>query len=715
MATLKVAIDAREATRGAAVADKAFKQVQTGAGKTASSLKPAKLGFDGLRQSMFLLTRVAAPLAAAFSVGFIVSQVNAYQQLQNRLRLVTSSQVELIAVQDRLFKVAQNNRSSLEGVADLYSRIARSSKQLGLSQEDVIETTDAVSKAIVVSGASAQNATAALVQLGQALASDRLSGDELRSILENAPRLAQSIADGMGVTIGELRKLGAEGKLTSDKVVAAIRSQAKVLSEEFGKTIPTVDQSFTTLKNSTLQFVGQLDEATGFSRGLSSALSGLSKFLDENAGAFADAAFEASQFIRIASGAIKLKLFDSRNSDLIDNSIVGTLATLFGDEKVIEEAAQGRLRLQASLDKDFQALADSVDKERAAYEERKRLRNEAAKLDLDKPPDTPAGRGPSQEELDAAAKALKELEDFAASVAESVMTPTEVFEAQAAKLDVVLARGLITQRQYSLAILEAAQAMNEANPAQIEYQKILEEGITLTESLRTPYEELMVEIERYQLLLERGAINEETYARAVESSTEKYKTAIDKRAEANTFLEEITKQAARNMQDAFANFLFNPLEEGFDGLLSNFVTVLQRMAAEALSAEVFKILAEQFKLLGQDSGGGFLGAIFTGLSGIFGGGKAEGGAVQPGKTYMVGEEGPELASFDRAGTITPADKTAQMMGAAPAPQVSVPVQVVNVSDPNEIPSAMQGSAGQQAIINVLTRNKSAVRAILNGA
>jgi tape measure domain-containing protein len=710
-----VAIDARAATRGAAEADKAFKKVSTGAGRVDGSAKGVQKSFADVQAAAFRMGRVLGPLAAVISGALVVDQINQYQQLSNKLRLTTNSSEELIAVQTELFNLAQQNRASLPATVDLYSRLARSSEELGLSQREVIKTTDLIGKAIAVSGTGAQEASAAIFQLGQGLASGTLRGDELRSVLEQTPRLARAIADGLGVNIGKLRELGQEGKLTAEQVINAINSQSKVLEEEFGKTLPTLSQNFEVLKNSALQFVGQLDEATGFSAALGGALQGLSRFLDENRDSFAEAGFEAAQFLRTVAGVAKLRLFDNRNSDLIDNKIVGTIATIFGDEDVIEAASQERLRLEAELDGEYNALLDSLDKNRAAFEQRKRDREAAAKVDLTAKPEVkPRASGPDEETLKRLKAEQKELEDFARSVAESIQTPLQVYEAQIGQLDKVLAKGLLTQDQYALAVMQAVEAFQEADPVMKAHVAEMEEVEDLVTRLRTPYEVLTAEIEKYRSLLDRGLISEETWARAVMESTENYKAAVEERAASNNFLEEISKQAARNIQDAFANFLFNPLEEGFDGLLSSFVQTLQRMAAEALSAELFKILAEKFTSLGASGGGGFLSTILGGLGAAFGGARADGGPVQPGKQYLVGEEGPEMVSFDRAGSVTPAAQTAAAMTPA-APQVNVPVQVVNVQDPNEIPAAMQGTAGQQAILNVLTRNKSAIRQIMNGA
>ncbi|MBN0091385.1 tape measure protein, partial [Pseudomonas aeruginosa] len=128
---------------------------------------------------------------------------------------------------DAVYSVAQNARSSLEGTAELYQRIAASAGDLGVNQQQVVQVTQNISKAMSASGVSAAAAEDALVQLGQAFASGVLRGQELNSVLEQAPGLAQAVANGLGVAVGDLRKLGEQGKLTSKQVFEAILSQTR--------------------------------------------------------------------------------------------------------------------------------------------------------------------------------------------------------------------------------------------------------------------------------------------------------------------------------------------------------------------------------------------------------------------------------------------------------------------------------------------------------
>jgi TP901 family phage tail tape measure protein len=167
-------------------------------------------------------------------------------------------------------------------------------------------------------------------------------------------------------------------------------------------------------------------------------------------------------------------------------------------------------------------------------------------------------------------------------------------------------------------------------------------------------------------------------------------------------------QAARNLQSAFADFLFDPLDEGFDGMLKGFAETLKRMAAEALSAQILQSL---FGALGGAGGGGGYAGFFNALAGAFGGGLADGGPVQPGKTFLVGERGPELFQPNQSGNIV---SNEMMRGAASAPpQVNVaPAPVVVVDDPSKVEKALQTADGQRALVNAITEKRGSIKQAL---
>lgn len=242
-----------------------------------------------LRTMVSMASSMAAPLAAAFSVAKIAQAAEEYTNLTNRLRLVTESSEQLARAQDDVFKVAQSSRQALDTTAQVYQRIAQNGKQLGLNLQQVASITETVAKSVALSGASAQAADAAMVQFGQALASGTLRGDELNSIMEQTPALAQAIARGLGVTIGELRSMGAEGKLTSEAIVTALQNQKDKVDELSSTLQVTASQAITAFCNSLVVTVGKLDQATSASGKFAQGILSLSQAMDRfNSGEFLD-------------------------------------------------------------------------------------------------------------------------------------------------------------------------------------------------------------------------------------------------------------------------------------------------------------------------------------------------------------------------------------------------------------------------------------------
>lgn len=136
---------------------------------------------------------------------------------------------------------------------------------------------------------------------------------------------------------------------------------------------------------------------------------------------------------------------------------------------------------------------------------------------------------------------------------------------------------------------------------------------------------------------------------AIDAQLPKMTTAADKLAgrykDAVDAMSVYSEQAARNMQSAFADFLFDPFQNGIKGMLKGFVDIIRRMAAEMIASKVFDFLGAWGK-----SKGGVLGSFL----GFFGGGKASGGPVSAGGTYLVGEHGPELLRMgSSSGSIIP--------------------------------------------------------------
>jgi len=226
------------------------------------------------------LGRMAGMLASAFAVHKIIEYADSYTNLQNKLKLVTNSTIELGYATDEVAQIAKRTGQALGATGDLYFKISQNAEKLGVSMTDVSRITETFAKTLAISGASTQGAEAAILQFSQALASGVIRGDEFNSVAENAPAALDAFARALEVPKGELRKLAAEGMLTSDILISALQEQSQVVDDLYAKTDTTIGQASTKLKNSMILFVGQLDTAVGASTSLVSSLEGISDWLD---------------------------------------------------------------------------------------------------------------------------------------------------------------------------------------------------------------------------------------------------------------------------------------------------------------------------------------------------------------------------------------------------------------------------------------------------
>ncbi|MCA4182263.1 tape measure protein [Acinetobacter baumannii] len=231
--------------------------------------------------SLSVATRqLAGYMAGLVTVSAAISKMDTYTGLQNRLKLVTNNQVELNKATEDTFRIAQKTYSAWDSVLQVYQRFSDNAKTLNLTMDDTARLTETVSKAVAISGASAQAADAALVQFGQALASGTLRGEELNSVMEQTPALAKAIAQGMGITVGELRSVAAEGKITSQEIVKALRNVEKDVDALFAKTDITIGQSLTLLNNEITKFVGESGKGSGAAQVLAGTIQTLASNLD---------------------------------------------------------------------------------------------------------------------------------------------------------------------------------------------------------------------------------------------------------------------------------------------------------------------------------------------------------------------------------------------------------------------------------------------------
>lgn len=263
MAKESTDIEIRVTTKGT---DKAKKAVK-GIGASADKAKKSVLSFK----------KVLGGISAAIAVRTLVQYADAWTEINNRLKVVTTSSVEQQLVMGKLFKLAQETRSELKATAIVYSRIALATDGLGFSQTQLLRVTETLNKQVLIGGNNAEEARAGLIQFSQGLASGKLQGDELRSVLENLIGVQKALIGGFGklhkagkidfkVTKANLRELAAQGTLTSAMLIEALLAWTKETDKAFDEVSVTISGGLIKVKNAFMKYIGEVDNASGASK-----------------------------------------------------------------------------------------------------------------------------------------------------------------------------------------------------------------------------------------------------------------------------------------------------------------------------------------------------------------------------------------------------------------------------------------------------------------
>lgn len=252
-------LDIRVRTQGAGTAARDLRNIGIAAGALTGQLSLTQRVFQG-----FAVAAVARRLAS-FADGFTL--------LQSRARLYTDSQEEANKVSEELIGIANRTRVATDAVSLTFQRLAINQDRLGLTTERVTRLTELLSKAVVVGGSNAQEAGGALRQFSQALSGNfQAAAQELNSVLEQTPGLAAALADGLGTTTDQIKRLAKEGRLSSKLVIEAIESQASAIEARFGRVAPTIGQAFQVLENSLSVFIGRAFQTTNAGKAITETL-----------------------------------------------------------------------------------------------------------------------------------------------------------------------------------------------------------------------------------------------------------------------------------------------------------------------------------------------------------------------------------------------------------------------------------------------------------
>lgn len=349
--------------------NKAMGGIQKDAGATERLVSRAMGGIAGA---------LAGVSAIALARTFL-SIADEAKKLDATLKLATAGFGSFGKAQEDVRRIADETRSGLTETASLYANFVRGAKELGGTQAEAARATETFSKTLKISGADANSAASATLQFGQALAAGALRGDELNSILEASPRLARLLADAMGRPIGEIKKLGEAGALTSDKLLKALTDKKFTtgIDAEFREIPVTFDDAMTKVSNAALITFSAFDRGGQFSKMLAD-------FVTQGADGFDDlersaedfgisvrgtleglgSAFEP--FLQAGQEAIRLLGVDFSNFSADGrkeiSEILGAADKLFNIGPSIANRFGANGRFDSRLQKDFNDRANASDR-----------------------------------------------------------------------------------------------------------------------------------------------------------------------------------------------------------------------------------------------------------------------------------------------------------------------------------------------------------------
>lgn len=643
----------------------------------------------GLRDSIGGIGQAFVGVFAAIQVGQLVKATlglsDAYKSVNARIKVVSDTTEQFVRAQSELFKISQDTRVSYVETAELYQRLARGTKDFGVSQEVMLRVTEGVNKALIVSGASGQAANAALIQLSQGLGAGALRGQEFTSVQEQAVRILQAVSDGLGVTQAELRKLAMDGKLTTDVFIEGFLKGMPKIQKEFEQMPVTISQAGTLMRNSLTQTIGKLDEMLGFSKSLAETMKDVATGIDaigaaaqKNKGFFDTFTDSISAFFR--------KIFEQQGVGIgigiIDENsgIKGAKSTPKlppGKPKPEDEAA---IKKRESFIQKFKdQYLSFIDGERALFvEQAKRLKlSEKELAQLMSMYDAMQGVKKAEE---ASNKAKKE----AAALSREVEENTRKQAAAEQRSQRILAgfndqidayREMINLRGDGIYRTQIEiQHQERLNKLQKMYADAKRQ-IAMSDDINAP--QRLQDLEDQRQAMERQInllkqIAEAQRTDVIAGGINGFKKYAEEVGDFARTAEDMVVNAFRGMEDALVSFVQTGKLD-FKSLANSIIADLIRIQ---IQQTITQPLAQIFGSFNPFGGTKTLpvatSSVGQGLTlPPLGGARAIGGTVSPNKSYLVGEKGAELFVPGQTGTIVPND---QMGGAG-----TVINQTINVT------------------------------------
>lgn len=560
-----------EITRASQLFDQNMTRIERRGARAANA---TRANFNGIGRD---IGRSIGAVVGAAAIKTFTDFADSATKVRNSLRIAGLEGDQLTRVYGELFESAQRNRAPLETLAELYSRLSLSAKELGINSDEAVNFIDGVGKALLITGKSAAEARGALLQLGQAVGNGVVRAEEFNSIAEGALPILQAVATGLtdaGGSVARLRELVIDGKVSSEAFFRAFEAGKFTLDDLADKTTPTLGQELLRLNNQFIDTAGVINDTLGINAALGSGVAGLTEITK----AFGDAVLRANQIYQKFNTTLSLPFDDTE--DILDRLL----------NKVTELGERARQFIRDSLPEGL--VTDATPTPRP----RRGVGGGSASSQF-RPPPEPVS-----------------LSDFAPPPRRGNGRRRESpFDRETRQIQ-ERTRALDLERQ----TLGQSQFEQDRARANLElHNAATQQGIVLTTQQR-------IEVDRLAF----------AYAEAAEATRQA----------------ETRQQAINDLQREFGALAIDSISGLIDGTKSLndvLADTLKRLAQLALQAAILGDgpLGGLFGLQGSGgAAGGLVGALFGGF-------RANGGGVQSGRGYVVGERGPELFLPGRSGSV----------------------------------------------------------------
>ncbi|MFO0160516.1 MAG: tape measure protein [Alphaproteobacteria bacterium] len=570
---------------------------------------------------------IAAVAVGAAAAGSAIARAGdqATESLA-RLQAATGSFGAAEKVYQNLYALSQQTGVAISESANAFARFAIAAREIGATNDQVLALVRTVQQAGIIAGASTAETSATVMQLGQALASGRLQGDELRSVLENMPTLAEALARELGASVGELRKMGEAGKLTADVVMPALIRAGQSLNAEFEKMPLTMGRAFSILGEAMSRFAGDLDRALGLSQGIARA-----------AQAAAAAVNQGRVAVGLGTPMEQASAGYDRSRDrlaVLDQQISNAEAALA--ETAMPGGTRGIMRrnlenLRAEREAALRELQTFITR-RSQLEREAQEAGEAEAYTASQRAII-AGRRADQARLEELYKALDKERGIRAEHADRVQ-----------QIDALAARGAIESeeatrlraaadkdRDEALARLagrtETTRAATERlTEAERAHQRLVERGTSLVEGAATEQEKYAEQVKALDAALAAARITQEQYNRTLTQLDPATRAAREAAAKA----EQEAQQFAERSRNALASIGENALDRIGNGLVNAFAAGKQAAIDFGSIARqvVTSVVTDMAKLtIVNPLVNAVLGASRPSLMGAFGGAAPAGGTT----------------------------------------------------------------------------------------